>query len=97
MRWPKTPKNSKRKEGIKVHTVMNVDEADPKMVWFTPATTHDHVLLSKLKMDPNTIYVFDKGYNDYHAFQRFSNHHTGFVTRIKDNAVFESVEKQPIE
>ena len=91
------PLNGKRKGGIKVHTVMNVDEAVPKMVWFTPATTHDHILLDKLKMDPNTIYVFDKGYNDYKAFQRFCNHQTGFVTRIKDNAVFESVEKQPIE
>ncbi len=91
------PQSGRRKGGIKVHTVMNVDEAVPKMVWFTPATTHDHVLLSKLKMDPNTIYVFDKGYNDYKAFQKFCNHQTGFVTRIKDNAVFESVEKQPIE
>ncbi|PKP46475.1 MAG: transposase [Bacteroidetes bacterium HGW-Bacteroidetes-1] len=91
------PQNGKHKGGIKVHTVMNVDEAVPKMVWFTPATTHDHVLLSKLKMDPNTIYVFDKGYNDYKAFQRFCNHKTGFVTRIKDNAIYESVEKQPIE
>ena len=91
------PQSGKRKGGIKVHTVMNVDEAVPKMVWFSPATTHDHVLLSKLKMDPNTIYVFDKGYNDYKAFQKFCNHQTGFVTRIKDNAVFESVEKQPIE
>ncbi len=91
------PQSGKRKGGIKVHTVMNVDEAVPKMVWFSPATTHDHVLLSKLKIDPNTIYVFDKGYNDYKAFQKFCNHQTGFVTRIKDNAVFESVEKQPIE
>jgi len=48
-------------------------------------------------MDPNTIYVFDKGYNDYKAFQRFCNNDTGFVTRIKDNAVFETVEKLEIE
>ncbi|MBW6492087.1 MAG: transposase [Lentimicrobium sp.] len=86
------PQSGKRKGGIKIHTVMNVVEAVPKMVWFTPATTHDHVLISKLKMDPKIIYVFDKGYNDYKAFQKFCNHQTGFVTRIKDNAVFESVE-----
>lgn len=91
------PKNGKRKGGIKVHTVINVDETVPKLVWFTHSATHDHVLLSKLKMDSNTIYVFDKGYNDYKAFQRFCNNDTGFVTRIKDNAVFESVQKQMIE
>lgn len=91
------PKNGKRKGGIKVHTIINVDETVPKMVWFTHSVQNDHVLLSKLKMDSNTIYVFDKGYNDYKAFQRFCNHQTGFVTRIKDNAVFETVEKQVIE
>jgi len=82
------PKSGKRKGGIKVHTVINVDESVPKMIWFTDAASHDHILLSKLKMDANTIYVFDKGYNDYKAFQRFSDNKTGFVTRIKDNAVY---------
>jgi IS4 transposase len=93
----RNPQNGKRKGGIKAHTVMNVDEAVPKMVWFTPATTHDHILLSKLKMDSNTIYVFDKGYNDYKAFRMFCENQTGFVTRIKDNAVYELVETLSIE
>lgn len=91
------PKNGKRKGGIKVHTVINADETVPKLVWFTHSATHDHVLLSKLKMDPNIIYVFDKGYNDYKAFQRFCNNETGFVTRIKDNAVYNSVCQNEIE
>jgi hypothetical protein len=92
----RNPQDGRRKGGIKVHTVMNVDEAVPKMIWFTPATTHDHILLNKLKMDPNTIYVFDKGYNDYKAFRMFCENQTGFVTRLKDNAVYETIEKQPI-
>ncbi|HHH54567.1 MAG TPA: IS4 family transposase [Bacteroidetes bacterium] len=93
----RNPKNGKKKGGIKVHTVINVDETVPKMVWFTSAAKHDHFLLEKLKMDANTIYVFDKGYNDYKAFEKFSNNKTGFVTRIKDNAVFESIEEKEIE
>ena len=83
------PQNGKEKGGIKMHTVINVDEVVPKMVWFTSAATHDHVLLNKLKMDANTIYVFDKGYNDYKAFEKFCLNNTGFVTRIKDNAVYD--------
>ena len=54
-------------------------------------------MLSELKMDINTIYVFDKGYNDDKAFEKFNTFQTGFVTRIKDNAVYECVEKQEIE
>ncbi len=36
------PVNGKRKGGIKMHTVIHVDERVPKMVWFTSAATHDH-------------------------------------------------------
>ncbi|NCC72123.1 MAG: DUF4372 domain-containing protein, partial [Sphingobacteriia bacterium] len=35
------PKDGKRKGSIKVHTVINVDQAVPKMVWFTNPATSD--------------------------------------------------------
>lgn len=93
----RNPSSGKRKGGIKVHSVINVDETVPKMVWFTDAATHDHVLLSKLKLNSDTIYVFDKGYNDYKAFESFTNAGVGFVTRIKDNAVYNLTEQRHIE
>lgn len=84
----RAPADGKRKGGIKMHTVINVDETVPKMVWFTDASTSDHSLLSKLTPDRDTIYVFDKGYNDYKAFKWFTEQQAGFVTRIKDNAAY---------
>ena len=91
------PTNGKRKGGIKMHTVINVDEAVPKAVWFTESSTNDHILLKKLVLDKDIIYVFDKGYNDYKAFKLFSDTQTGFVTRIKDNAVYKLEEELYIE
>ena len=90
------PKDGKRKGGIKAHTVINADETVPSLVWFSSARVHDHNFLSRLKCDDNTIYVFDKGYNDYKAFRHFGENKTGFVTRIKDNAVYEVVEANEI-
>jgi hypothetical protein len=89
-------KGGKSKGGIKVHTVINADEIVPNLVWFSPAVTHDHNFLQKLKCDDNTVYVFDKGYNDYIAFKHFSDHKTGFVTRLKDNALYEEIENLEI-
>jgi len=89
-------KDGKSKGGIKVHTVINADEKVPSLVWYSPATTHDHNFLQQLKCDDNTIYVFDKGYNDYKAFKHFTDNKTGFVTRIKDNAVYEKLEIKEI-
>lgn len=93
----RNPIDGKKKGGIKVHTVINVDETVPKLVWFTEAAKNDHVLLEKLKLDSNIIYVFDKGYNDYKAFKKFCDNHTGFVTRIKDNAVYETIQSNAID
>ncbi len=93
----RTAQNGKKKGGIKVHTVINVDEKVPHLIWFTEAAKHDHILLKNLKMDANTIYVFDKGYNDYKAFKLFCENQTGFVTRIKDNAVYQTIEISEIE
>jgi hypothetical protein len=81
-------KDGKSKGGIKAHTVINADETVPNLVWFSSARVHDHNFLSRLKCDDNTIYVFDKGYNDYKAFRHFGENKTGFVTRKKDNAVY---------
>ncbi len=41
------------------------------MVGFTHSARHDHFLLDKLKLNANTIYVFDKGFNDYKTFKKF--------------------------
>ena len=89
-------KDGKSKGGIKLHTVINADEQLPNMLWFSPATTNDHNFLKKLKFDDNTIYVFDKGYNDYTAFKQFTDHKTGFVTRIKDNAAYDVIESKEV-
>jgi len=93
----RNPKTGKKKGGIKVHTVVNADEVVPELVWFSEAKTHDHNFLEKLKCDENTVYVFDKGYNDYKAFAHFTMQKTGFVTRIKDNASYLKIEKLDIE
>lgn len=91
------PKTGKKKGGIKVHTVVNADEVVPSLVWFSEAKKHDHQFLDKLKCDKDTVYVFDKGYNDYKAFAHFTAHKTGFVTRIKDNASYINIEELDIE
>jgi IS4 transposase len=69
----------------------------PKVVWFTSAATNDRYLPNKLELSADKIYVFDKGYNDYKVFQRFTDTGTGFVTRINNNAVYKIASTNEIE
>lgn len=90
------PNTGKRKGGIKVHTQINLQGKVPKLVWFSAATTHDKQFLRHVQLEKGKIAVFDKGYNDYKTFDEFTENGVFFVTRLKSNASYESVEENDI-
>jgi hypothetical protein len=90
------PLTGKRKGGIKVHTQINLQEKVPKLIWFSAATTHDKQFLKHLKLEKGKIAVFDKGYNDYKTFDEFTQNDIFFVTRLKSNAVYDTVKENEI-
>lgn len=85
--------DGKSKGGIKVHTVLNAYEEVPQLIHFTDAATHDHTFLSKLQLQPHQIAVFDKGYVDYYQYAQWTKQEIHFVTRLKDNSVYEQLEE----
>jgi hypothetical protein len=82
------PIDGKSKGGIKVHTMLNAYEQVPQLIHFTDAATHDHTFLSKLKLKPHQIAIFDKAYVDYKQYDKWTKEDIHFVTRLKDNALF---------
>jgi IS4 transposase len=92
----RNPISGKRKGGIKVHTLMNMQEQVPRLVWFSSATTHDHEFIKHFKLNKNRIAVFDKGYNDYALFSTLCENDNFFVTRLKENASFTAVSESDI-
>jgi hypothetical protein len=81
----------KSKGGIKVHAQINLQQKVPKVIWFSAATEHDKQFLKHIQLEKGAIAVFDKGYNDYKIFDEFTQNGIFFVTRLKSNAVYESV------
>jgi hypothetical protein len=62
--------NGKSKGGIKSHSVINADEK--YRTWFGLVYNARPSVSRKLKCDAHTVYIFDKGYNDYKAFEHFT-------------------------
>lgn len=52
--------------------------------------------MKHLQLHQGKIAVFDKGYNDYKTFDEFTQNGVFFVTRLKSNAVYESVTENEI-
>ena len=92
----RNPANGKRKGGVKVHTLMQSDEDVPCLIRMTSAATHDGPFLSQIKLAEGSILVFDKGYNDYSQFQRFTDEKVTWVTRKRKGSVYRVIEHRPI-
>jgi hypothetical protein len=88
--------NGKRKGGVKVHTLMRSDEDVPCLIRFSAAAAHDSPFLNQLRLPQGSVLVFDRGYNDYAQFQKFSDQGVTWVTRKRRGTVYRIVENLPI-
>ena len=79
---------SRKKGGIKVHTLMDAFSGVAEFVRITAAKEHDRKFLHHLELASHSWIVFDKGYNPFRQFARWTNKKIWFVTRMRENAVF---------
>jgi hypothetical protein len=79
----------KKKGGLKVHMLIDALQDVGKFVKVTAARVHDSKFLNDLTLHPFSMVVFDKAYNHYKLFARWTDNQIWFVTRMKDNAVYE--------
>ena len=78
----------RKKGGIKVHAMMDAFSGVAEFVRMTEARVHDRKFLYHLDLPANSFLVFDKAYNLYSQFDKWSKRKIWFVSRMKDNAVY---------
>lgn len=81
------------KGAVKLHLVLDHDGYLPCFGVITEGGVHDVKVAQQLNFAPGTVVVDDRGYNDYRLFARWSEVGVFFVTRMKDNAQYELVER----
>lgn len=89
----RNPKNDgKKKGGLKVHMLIDAVQSVAKFVKITEAKMHDKNFLKDIQVPEYSVLVFDKAYNYYKQFARWTDGKIYFVTRQKTNAVYEVLE-----
>lgn len=82
----------KTKGGIKMHTLLDLRGNLPVSVYLTTASVNDVKGLDELYIEPAAIYLMDEGYVDFNRlFKLINKKNAYFVTRAKDNMLFEVV------
>lgn len=87
----RTPADGKKKGGIKKNTMMEATSHMPVLIRFNAAADNDQQFLKFIDLPSGSYLTFDKGYNCYGQFARFTNKGVFFITRQKDNAVYTPV------
>lgn len=93
-RKPKDP--GKQKGGIKAHTMINAYENVPCLIRYSAAAKHDHTFLKEINLPKGSFITFDKAYNDYLQYKRFTDKGVWFVTLQKENAKYQVGEEYDI-
>ncbi len=90
----RNPKNDgKKKGGLKVHMLIDAAQSVGKFMRITAAKMHDKNFLKDIQVPEFSMLVFDKAYNYYQQFSDWTTKNIYFVTRQKNNAVYELLEK----
>ena len=86
----RNPKNEgKKKGGLKVHMLIDAHSQTPTFVKISEAKSHDKNFTKYLNLAPHSMIVFDRAYNHYFQFAKFTEDKINFVCRLKKNAVYQ--------
>lgn len=77
-----------------MHLVLDHDGYLPCFGLITDGKVADIKAAWQIDFAPGTIVVDDRGYNDYRLFANWTESGVYFVTRMKDNALFDVVEER---
>lgn len=87
----RAPVDGRKKGGIKKNTMLEATSHMPVLIRFNAAADNDQQFLKYIHLPSGSYLTFDKGYNNYKQFARFTENGIFFITRQKDNAVYTSV------
>lgn len=80
---------------IKVHCQYEILKGAPVSMEVTDANTNEKAVLASI-LQPNRIYVLDRGYAKYGLLEEIMKVKSSFVCRIRDNAIYKTIEDKKL-
>lgn len=78
----------KRKGGVKIHTLYDIETQIPTFFHITPAKVNDMKAMDAIPYEENSFYIFDRGYNDFQRLHNIDSIGAFFVVRGRKNNDF---------
>jgi len=81
----------KKKGGIKVHTLYDVETQIPAFFHITEAAVHDSKAMKEIPYESGSYYIFDRAYNNFKMLYKVHQIEAYFVIRAKKNLQYKSI------
>jgi IS4 transposase len=89
-------KYRRAKGALKLHLLLDHDGYLPEYVHVTEGKVHEINILRRLSFNPGTIVVIDRGLIDYELFGNWTKEGIFFVTRLKKNASYRTIQEHNV-
>ena len=81
----------KKKGGIKVHALYDVETQIPAFIHITEAAVHDSKTMKEIPYESGSYYIFDRAYNNFKMLYKVHQIDAFFVVRAKKNLQYKSI------
>ena len=81
----------KKKGGIKVHTLYDVETQIPTFFHITEASVHDSRAMKEIPYESGSYYIFDRAYNSFKILYKIHQIQAFYVVRAKKNLQYKSI------
>lgn len=78
----------KKKGGIKMHALYDVETQIPAFFHMTTASVHDSKVMDEIPYETSSYYIFDRAYNCFKSLFKIETIGSYFVVRAKSNLQF---------
>lgn len=81
----------KKKGGIKVHALYDVETQIPTFFHITEASVHDSIAMKEIPYESGSYYIFDRAYNSFKMLYKIHQIEAFFIVRAKKNLQYKSI------
>jgi hypothetical protein len=81
----------KKKGGIKVHTLYDIETQIPAFFHITEASVHDSTAMKEIPYESDSYYIFDRAYNHFKMLYKIHQIGAFFIVRAKKNLQYKPI------
>ena len=89
--------SGRKKGGVKAHVLLDAKHNVPQVIKLSEGAANDKIFMPDVFLKRGDILIFDKAYQKFRQWQKWTEAGVNWVTRIQDNQYYEVLQQKVID